>query len=68
MKMETKSAIIVVEVDCSGSIGNHSKKDGNGQDPSLWRFLNGKKLPYHLKSEELTILPQKNEKDVFEDI
>ena len=31
-------------------------------------FKGGKYMPYHLKSEELTILPQKNEKDVFEDI
>ena len=38
MKMETKSAIIVVEDDCKDSIGTHSIKDGNGQDPSLWNF------------------------------
>ena len=39
MIMDTKSAIIVVEDDCSGSIDKHSKKDGNGQDPSLWNFF-----------------------------
>ena len=34
-----KSAIIVVEDHCKPSVGNHSEKDNNGQDPSLWRFL-----------------------------
>ena len=34
-----KSAIIVVEDHCKPSVGNHSEKDNNGQDPSLWRFF-----------------------------
>ena len=40
MKMDTKSAILVVEDDRKDSVGTDSKKDRCGQDPSLWKFEN----------------------------
>ena len=37
--LKCKSAIIVVEDDCKDSVGTDSKKDSNGQNPSLWKFV-----------------------------
>ena len=74
MKIDTKSAIIVVEDDCTDSVGNHSEKDGNGQNPSLWKFwIKGEHFYVIPKHGELSIKPSteysmwyaKQHEDVF---